>query len=167
VFHTCTIKISWLISHQNVILVWNGYSWKWTTLHLSKLWYKYQSVTHSNKLPCIFQACGIDIRKLSMKTNTTDVTSMSLLNIVSKWKFFFYSGIPFLFEDATISVHFRWIFLTVLHLMDKCIHHLQILCCFHLFELKFNLTHMSAEWFVRWLIITFILQEYRQMKAFK
>jgi hypothetical protein len=94
-----------------VILVWNGYSWKWTTLQLSKLWYKYQSVTHSNKLPCIFQVCGIDIRKLSMKTNTTDVTSMSLLNIVSKWKVFFYSGIPFLFEDATISVHFRWIFL--------------------------------------------------------
>ena len=62
------------------------YSWKWTTLHLSKLWYKYQSVTHSNKLRYIFQACGIDIKRLSMKTKTTDVTSTSLLNIVSKWK---------------------------------------------------------------------------------
>jgi hypothetical protein len=57
-----------------------------------------------------------------MKTKTKDVTSMSLLNIVSKWKVFFYSGIPFLFEDATISVHSRWIFLTVLHIMDKYIH---------------------------------------------
>jgi hypothetical protein len=29
--------------------------------------------------------------------------------------------------------------------MDKYMRHLQILCCFYLFELKFNLTHMSAE----------------------
>ena len=80
-----------------------------------------------------------------MKTKTKDVTSTSLLNIVSKWKGFFSSGIPFLFEDATISVHSRWICLTVFHLMDKYMRHLQILCCFYLFELKFNLTHMSAE----------------------
>ena len=80
-----------------------------------------------------------------MKTKPTDVTSTSLLNIVSKWNVVFSSGIPFLFKDATISAHSRWIFLTVLHLMDKYMHHLQILCFVFLFELKFNLTHMSAE----------------------
>jgi hypothetical protein len=80
-----------------------------------------------------------------MKNKPKDVTSTSLLNIASEWKVCFSSGIHFLFEDATISVHSRWIFLIVLHLMDKYMHHLHILCCFYLFELKFNLTHMSAE----------------------
>ena len=133
-------------------------------------------------LPYIFQACVIDIRRLSMKTKTKDVTSMSLLNMASKWKGFRYqsihiqityksllsiaskwkgflsSGIPFLFEHATISVHSRWILLTVLHLMDKYMHHLHILCCFDLFELKFNQTNRCDDWYVRRITITCIVQ---------